>query len=72
MSAPDTNTKKQAKRHKVPLLGMFLAVVIAIAVLIWLLTSILMTEPEADGPIQSEATEESESVPAEGAGNGAD
>jgi hypothetical protein len=32
MSAPDTNTERQAKRHKVPLIGIAAAVAVALVV----------------------------------------
>lgn len=43
MSAPDTNTKKQAKRHKPSLLGISLAVIVASLLLIWMLTRVMVT-----------------------------
>lgn len=49
MSAPDTNTTKQAKRHKPSLLGISIAVIVAGLLLIWMLTRVLVTgEDTAD------------------------
>ncbi|MCC5965201.1 MAG: hypothetical protein JJU24_03605 [Natronohydrobacter sp.] len=49
MSAPDTNTTKQAKRHKPSLLGISFAVIVAGLLLIWMLTRVLVTgEDTAD------------------------
>ena len=46
MSAPDTNTTKQAKRHKPSLLGISLAVIVAGLLLIWMLSRVLVTGEE--------------------------
>ncbi len=46
MSAPDTNTKKQTKRHKPSLVGISLAVIVAGLLLIWMLSRVLVTGEE--------------------------
>jgi len=47
MSSPDTDPKKEAKRHKPSLLGISLSVLVAILFLVWMLTRVLGNgEPE--------------------------
>ncbi|WP_071796563.1 hypothetical protein [Natronohydrobacter thiooxidans] len=76
MSAPDTNTKKQAKRHKPSLLAISLAVIVGSLLLIWMLTRVMVTgEDTADQAaptlIEEEAPpaqiEDTTGIPAEGA-----
>lgn len=58
MTAPDTNLKKQKKRHKGPLIGMAIAVIVAVLFLIWMLSQNLGTDtPEQEAaPSQVEET----------------
>ena len=35
MSAPDTNVEKQAKRHPAPLIGIGIAVLVAVVAALW-------------------------------------
>lgn len=48
MTAPDTNTRKQAKRHKPSLLGISIAVIVAGLLLIWMLTRVFVTGEATD------------------------
>lgn len=69
MSAPDTNLKKQARRHRGPLVGMAIAVILAVAFLGWLLVRTLVVEPEPpEQPAQAPAgqTQSDTGIPAEG------
>ncbi|MGP9790130.1 hypothetical protein [Roseinatronobacter sp. NSM] len=69
MSAPDTNPKKQARRHRGPLVGMAIGVILAVAFLGWLLVRTLVVEPDpADPPAQAPAgqTQSETGLPAEG------
>lgn len=66
MTAPDTNLKKQAKRHRGPLVGIILAVLVAGGFLLWMLTRTMVTEPEVDGVTPAETTESTTGMPAEG------
>ncbi len=75
MSAPNTNTTKQAKRHKPSLLGISLAVIVAGVLLFWMLSRVLVTgedttDQAAPGLSQSEApadqADETRGIPAEG------
>lgn len=52
MSAPDTNVKKQAEKHKTPLSGMALVVVFAGVLLLIFLAWLAYNgnEPEETGP----------------------
>ncbi len=69
MTAPDTNMKKQTKRHKGPLVGMAVAVGIALILLLWLLFRTAADTPETqDAP--PPAVEETIGVPAEGTVSG--
>ena len=56
MSAPETNVKTQEKEHRVPLVGMILAVVIAIGLLIGMVIYLSSSgnEPGDDQPIGEE------------------
>lgn len=69
MSAPNTNVKKQASRHRGPLVGIVAAVVVAIVLLLWLLTD-TFSEP-ATTTTGAPATEQIDSggIPAEGSPN---
>lgn len=55
MTAPDTNLNKQKKRHKGPLIGMAVAVTVAILFLVWMLSNNLGTD----------TTEEDQAAPAQ-------
>ncbi len=65
MSAPDTNVKKQAKKHKAPLIGMAIAGGVALLLLVWLGSQYLTVDPDenADAPTTTEGTT---GLPAEG------
>ncbi|MDD7971359.1 hypothetical protein [Roseinatronobacter alkalisoli] len=67
MSAPDTNVKKQAWRHRGPLVGMAVVVILATGFLGWLLIRTMVVEPE---PPQQEAPvgqiEDGTGIPADG------
>ena len=56
MSAPETNVKKQERRHKVPLMGMVWSIVWAavlfVGLILWL--SLRGNEPGNDTPIEAE------------------
>lgn len=68
MSAPDTNIKKQASRHRGPLIGIVAAVVLAIVLLLWLLTDTFSdTASTSDGPTTEQI--DSGGIPAEGSPN---
>lgn len=66
MSAPDTNLKKQTRRHRGPLIGMALAVILAVAFLGWLLVRTLVVEPEQPAQAPATQTESDTGIPAEG------
>ncbi|MCC5958761.1 MAG: hypothetical protein JJU08_05435 [Rhodobacteraceae bacterium] len=66
MSAPDTNLKKQTWRHRGPLVGMALAVILAVAFLGWLLVRMLVVEPEQPTQAPAAQTESDTGIPAEG------
>ena len=65
MTAPDTNTKKQAKRHRGPLIGMAAGVGVALVLLIWMFGRTVSDSPETrqDPPA---SVDETVGVPAEG------
>ncbi|TVR48807.1 MAG: hypothetical protein EA386_03865 [Rhodobacteraceae bacterium] len=65
MTAPDTNVKKQAKKHKAPLIGMAVAGGVALVLLLWLGSQYVTVTPDenADPPA---AAEEPAGLPAEG------
>ncbi len=48
MSAPDTNLKKQKRRHKGPLVGMTIAVLLALALLIGLVFNVIGGDTQTD------------------------
>ena len=59
MTAPDTNLKKQKKRHKGPLIGMAVAVTVAVLFLLWMLSQNLVTDtpdPDQAAPAQVDET----------------
>lgn len=64
MTAPDTNLKKQKRRHRGPLVGMTVAVAVAVALLMWLLFRTLTGTPETTEQPRAPA-ESTEAVPAE-------
>ncbi|NUH67178.1 hypothetical protein HTT03_17980 [Sulfitobacter sp. S0837] len=61
MSPPDTNLKKQERRHVVPLIGMALVVIFGIAIIVWWTGEEVATAPE-DGTV----VEQGETVEGEG------
>ena len=65
MSAPKTNLEKQKWRHRGPLIGIVVAVALAVGLLLWLLGHTLVVEPtvEEDQPAEVEG---STGIPAEG------
>lgn len=72
MTAPDTNLKKQKKRHKGPLIGMAVAVTVAVVFLFWMLSQNLVTDtPDTDDPTPAQAGE-TVGPPAEGTVSGPD
>lgn len=66
MTAPDTNLKKQAKRHRGPLIGIIVVVLLAGGLLFWMLTRTMVTEPEPEDMVPAETTETESGLPAEG------
>lgn len=70
MTPPDTNLRKQRKRHKGPLIGMALAVIVAVLFLGWLFSRTLMGTPEE--PTAPAQVEDSTGMPADGAVSGPD
>ena len=60
MSAPSTNTEKQARRHKPALIGIAVAVIVGLAFFLLNLNSV-----DGDGPIIDEAADGA-AVPATG------
>ncbi len=70
MSAPETNTEKQKKRHKTPLAGMGIVTGFALVLLVALIAflSINGNEPADNEPVAADAIEpavEGETAPAE-------
>ena len=65
MSAPDTNVKKQAKKHKAPLIGMAVAAGVALLLLVWLGSQYLTVDPDESAEPPA-TTEETIGLPAEG------
>ena len=66
MSAPDTRMKKQAKRHRGPLIGMIIGVAFALSALVWMLSTNVTADPET--PANSDAqVEGTVGPPAQGA-----
>lgn len=63
MSAPDTNVKRQKKRHKIPLWGMIASVAFAVVLLVGLILWLSAggnepgNEEPIDGSANTEATE---------------
>lgn len=62
MSAPDTDTERQAKRHKVPLIGIAAAVAVALIVGVVLMGVLneagVSGEAEDVNPVADEAVEQ--------------
>jgi hypothetical protein len=62
MSAPDTNTERQAKRHKVPLIG--IAAAVAVALIVGVVLMGVLNEAGVSGeaddvnPVADEAVEQ--------------
>jgi len=65
MTAPDTNVKKQAKRHVGPLIGIAFAVGVALVLLIWFMGRTVSDVPETEQPTPA-AVEETQGIPADG------
>ncbi|MEB8385949.1 hypothetical protein OO012_01800 [Rhodobacteraceae bacterium KMM 6894] len=65
MSAPDTNIETQEKRHKGPLSGMFIGVMVAgvmfLGLMIWLVWN--GNDPGEDTPAAAESTTDTGTVP---------
>ena len=59
MSAPDTNAKKQKRRHKVPLLGMAFVVLIGVGVIVyWIGEEVATAPPSPDEQPQNLQSDE--------------
>lgn len=71
MTPPDTNLKKQKKRHKGPLIGMAVGVTVAVLLLGWFISRTMMGTPETD-QAPPEQVIDSTGIPAEGAVSGPD
>jgi len=67
MSAPDKSLNKQKKRHWGPLVGISLAVIVALSLLVWWLGRELVTEPTENGEVSPATIEGTRGLPAEGA-----
>ncbi|PZX46106.1 hypothetical protein LY56_01076 [Roseinatronobacter thiooxidans] len=70
MTAPDTNLKKQKKRHKGPLIGMAVAVTVAVVFLLWMLSNNLGTEVTDEDQAAPAQDEETVGPPASGSVSG--
>lgn len=71
MSPPDTNLRKQKRRHKGPLIGMAVGVTVALLLLGWLFSRTLMGTPETDQTAPAQV-EDSTGMPAQGDVSGPD
>ncbi|WP_209427360.1 hypothetical protein [Pararhodobacter sp. SW119] len=67
MTAPDTNTKKQARRHRGPLIGIILAVLVAGALMFWFLGRTMVVEPEVQDEPPAAAIDAEPEQPADAA-----
>ena len=56
MSAPDTNTKKQTKRHWGPLLGILLVVCFGVGIILYWVGEEVATAPEDESPATESPT----------------
>lgn len=71
MTAPDTNLKKQKRRHWGPLVGMAVAVGVAVLLLLWLIgRTIGGATDETVEPTTPPSAETSTGIPAEGSATG--
>lgn len=59
MSSPDTNLKKQKRRHRGPLIGMALVAIFGIGLILFWIGEIMVTAP---GPDEEPAIESSEAL----------
>lgn len=57
MSAPDTNIKKQKRRHKGPLTGIPLAILLATIAFVGFLAWAALTDSDTDGAQSGETVE---------------
>lgn len=71
MSAPDTNLKKQRRRHRGPLIGMAVAVTVASLLLLWLIARTVSDAPDETADPTPPSAETSTGLPAEGSPTGA-
>ncbi len=60
MSAPDTNIKKQERRHIVPLIGIALVVIFGIGIIVFWTGEEVATAPEDNAVIEKSETVEGE------------
>lgn len=60
MSAPDTNIKKQERRHIVPLIGIALVVIFGIGIIVFWTGEEVATAPEDNAVIENSETVEGE------------
>ena len=67
MTPPDTKLDKQKKRHRVPLWGMAVLVVLVALMFFGYLTYLADTDEPEDPPTAEEALPEGEGIPGEGA-----
>lgn len=72
MTDPDTNLKKQKKRHKGPLIGMAVAVTVAVVFLFWMLSKNMVTDTPEQDQVTPPQTDETVGPPAEGSVSGPD
>lgn len=69
MTPPDVNLKKQSKRHKGPLIGLIMAVTVALIAFVWMLSNNLTADPDtAIAP--AAASDGTTGQPAEGSTSG--
>lgn len=69
MSAPDTNLKKQGRRHRGPLIGIAVALTVGSLLLLWLIVRVFSDAPGPNGeqaPTPPAAATSSSGMPAEG------
>jgi len=71
MSAPDTSLKKQRRRHKGPLIGMAVAILVGGTLLVWLLMRTFGDAPDDAAEPTPPSAETTTGIPAEGSPTGA-
>ncbi|NND17193.1 MAG: hypothetical protein HKN98_01305, partial [Silicimonas sp.] len=54
MTAPDTNIKKQSRRHKGPLAGIPLAILLAVVAFVGFLIWAALSDADTDGPQEAQ------------------